>query len=275
MPGALLGWGCLLLAAGAAAQAVLRRARAHGILVPVLVGFALRAVVMVVAHLSSLSLGDHGLFYVDDGTYRNGAGVVAELWRGAHLTDPSRYDILGTYQYGYQLFLAAIFTLGTTSVLLGKVANVLFGSATVYLVGRLGGEVLGERAKVRMAWIAALAPGMVWWSATLMKAALATTLLMLGLLAVTALPRPRAVVSFLAVFVALTLVRGPGAFALLVGAALGIAIAGRKVDGRVVSRPLIGFAAALVVSFVAFVLVVSAGDPSGFFHQYDTVARRM
>src|SRR5436853_7562947 len=100
-----------------------------------------------------------------------------------------------------------------------------------------------------MAWIAALAPGMAWWSATLMKEALATTLLLLGLLAVTALPRPRAVGSLLAVFLVLTLVRGPGSIALLVGAGIGLAIAGRKAAGRLISRPLSGFVAAVVVSF--------------------------
>ena len=275
MIGAVLGWCLLLIAAGGLALAVMRRAAGHGILAPVLVGLGLRVVVMVVAHLGSLSLGDHGLFFVDDGTYRHGASVVAELWRGAHLTDPARYDVLGTYQYGYQLFLAAIFTLGTTSVLLGKLANVLLGGVTVYLVGRLGGELLGERAKVRAAWTAALAPSMVWWSATLMKETLATMLLVLGLLAVTRLPRPRAVGSLLAVFVALTLVRGPAALALLVGTGVGIAAAGRKAEGRLISRPLIGFVATIVVSFAALVLVVSAGNPVGFLHQYDAVARTM
>ncbi|MEA2419017.1 MAG: hypothetical protein QOE60_1223 [Thermoleophilaceae bacterium] len=270
-----LGWLVLAGAALALMVTVGRRAVAHGIIVPVVVGLILRVVVMVIAHAGSVSLGDHGIFFLDDETYRHGAVVLSDLWRGGHTPDPSRYNVLGTYQYGYQLYLAAIFTLGTSSVLLGKLWNVLLGSATVYLVGRLGGQLLGERAKVRAAWIAALAPGMVWWSATLMKETFATWLLALGLLAVTALPRPKAVAVLAAVLVALTVARGPSALALIVGAGVALAVAGRQAEGRWLSRPLIAFATTLAVGFVAVVAIVSRGNLHSFFMQYDQVVRNM
>jgi hypothetical protein len=223
--GAILGWAVLLSAAAAVVTAVARRAAAKKILTPLLVGVALRLVVMLVAHAGSVSLRDHGIFYLDDRTYLHGATVLADEWRAGHFPDPARYDILGTYQFGYQIFLAAIFTLGSTSLLLGKLANVLLGGFTVYLVGRLGGRLLGDGATVRAAWVAALAPSMIWWSAPLLKEALATMLLALGLLAVTELPRRRALAMLAGVVAVLAVVRGPAALALIVGAGVAVAIA--------------------------------------------------
>jgi hypothetical protein len=255
---------------------VVRRAAAQGMLAPLVVGIALRLVVMLVAHADSVSLGDHGVFYLDDQTYLHGASVLADDWRAGRFPNPARYDILGTYQFGYQLFLAAIFTLcGGTSILLGKLANVLFGGVTVYLVGRLGGRLLGDRAKVQAAWVAALAPSMIWWSAPLLKEALATMLLALGLLAVTALPQRRALVTLAAVVALLAPVRAPAALALVVGAAVAVAIAGRKAEGRLISRPLISLGATLLVGLIAVVLVVSRGSLSSFYLQYDTVIQHM
>jgi hypothetical protein len=273
--GAILGWGVLLIGAGAVMMAVGRRAAAAGILAPLVVGVALRLVVMLIAHMGSVSLGDHGIFYLDDQTYLHGATVLADDWRAGHTPDPARYNVLGTYQFGYQLFLAAIFTLGAPSLLLGKLANVLLGGVTVYLAGLLGGQLLGDRAKVRVAWVAALAPSLIWWSAPLMKEALSTTLLVLGAFAVTALPQRRAFVTMGVVLAALMIVRTPAALALMVGAGVAVAIAGRRAEGRVLSRPLIVFGSALVVGPIAIVVVVSHGDIRGFYDQYQLVIPRM
>jgi hypothetical protein len=116
---------------------------------------------------------------------------------------------------------------------------------------------------------------MIWWSATLMKEALATTLLVLGLLAVTYLPRRRAVATLVAVLAWLAIVRGPAALALVAGAGVAIATAGRKAEGRLLSRPLIAFVATLAAGFAAVALVVSHGDLPSFFNTYDRVIRRM
>jgi hypothetical protein len=265
----------LLIGASAVAMAVGRRAAAAGILAPLVVGVALRLVVMLVAHMGSVSLGDHGIFYLDDQTYLHGATVLADNWRAGHTPDPARYNVLGTYQFGYQTFLAAIFTLGAPSILLGKLANVLLGGVTVYLVGRLGGQLLGDRGKIRAAWVAALAPSLVWWSAPLMKEALSTTLLVLGALAVTALPQRRALVTLGVVLAALTVVRAPAALALMVGAGVAVAIAGRRAEARVLSRPLIVFGSALVAGSIAIVVAVSHGNIRGFYAQYQFVIPRM
>ena len=55
----VLGWGVLIFGAGALAVYTVRRARTHGILVPLLVGFALRLVVMLVAHVALLNLATY------------------------------------------------------------------------------------------------------------------------------------------------------------------------------------------------------------------------
>jgi hypothetical protein len=271
----IVGWSVLLLAVGAVARVVIRRARALGLLAPLAVGFLLRLAVMLIAHIGSLSLGDHGLLVVDDQTYLNGGVLVSELWRGGHTSNLTQPDVLGTYQLGYQLFLAAIFTLTTPSVLLGKVMNVLFGTITILLVGILGGRLLGERARLRAAWVAALAPSLVWWSAPLLKEAGATMLMMFALIAITYLPRPRALALLAFVIALFMVVRGPAAFALVAGALLAVAIAGRKTERTWVSRPLVTYLTVMLTGFVVLVVVVSRGNVVSLYHQYEFVVNNM
>jgi hypothetical protein len=272
---AVLGWCILLFGAGALSLMVFRRARAHGILAPLLVGLLLRLAVMLIAHAGSLSLGDHGFLALDDQTYFIGGSKLAAFWGAGQTPDPAGADILGTYQFGYQIFLGAMFTLGTTSVLLGKLVNVLFGGASIVVVALLGGRLLGDRAKLRAAWIVALAPSLVWWSAPLLKEALSTLLIALGLLAITYLPRPRAIAGVGAVAAYLMILRGPAALALMAGAGLAIALAGRKAERKWLSRPLVAFGVILLAGGVALGVVVSHGDLHNLYSQYNLVVHRM
>jgi hypothetical protein len=271
----ILGWAILASVAVVVARTLWRRAAADGVLTPVLAGIGLRLGVLVIAHISSVSLGDHGLLFVDDRTHFEGAKTLAALWRDGQVPDPSTHDVLGTLQFGYPAFIALIFTLGTNSILLGKLSSVLLGGIVVYLVARISGAVLGERAKLRGAWLAALAPSLVWWSTTLMKEALATMLVALGVLAITKLPRPRALVWLGVALAALIVVRSAGLLALVVGGIVAVALAGRQVERRWLSRPLILVGTGLGVGVVAAVLVVSRGDVVGFYHQYATTAKTM
>ncbi|MEA2442782.1 MAG: hypothetical protein QOJ12_74, partial [Thermoleophilales bacterium] len=203
----LLGWAVLAGAAGALLLVLLRGARDHGILAPVAVGLGVRLAVMLVAHGGSTSLGDGGFFYLDDQTYMRGATRLAHLWAQGSLPDPGRYDVVGTHLFGYQFLVAVLFGLGTTSVVLGKLANVLIGAVTVYLVARIAGRVLGEQAQVRGAWLAALAPSLVWWSAPLMKEAVVTMAIALGVFAATTLPRRLSAATFGVALAMLVLLR--------------------------------------------------------------------
>jgi hypothetical protein len=272
---AVIGWAVLLGAGAAAVVALGRRAAALGVLAPVAVGLGLRLVVMGIAHAGSLSLGDDGILFLDDRTYLNGAGKLADFWRDGQTPDPSRFDILGTYQFGYQIFLTAIFTLGTDSVLLGKLANVLLGGVTVYLVARIAGRVLGSGAEVRAAWLAALAPTLVWWSAPMMKEALATALLAGGILAATYLPRPRAMTAFAAIVCVLAVVRGSAALALVVGAGMAVAIATRQAKSRWRSLRSALVAVGLVGGLLVYGVAVSQGNLDQLYRGYDMVVRQM
>lgn len=271
----VLGWCVLLFGAGALGLFVVRRARVHGVLVPVVVGLALRLVVMLIAHAGSVSLGDHGILVLDDQTYLRGGTRLAEFWRQGATPDPARVEILGTYQFGYQIFLGVLFTLGTPSILLGKFVNVLLGAATILGVALLGGRLLGERAKLRAAWIAALAPSLIWWSAPLLKEVIATLLMVLGLLAVTYLPQARAVAGLAAILAFLLILRGPEALALMVGTGVGVALAGRKAKGRWLSRPFVVLLGALAAGVVVVAAVVSHGQLHALYQQYDLVVNRM
>jgi hypothetical protein len=272
---AALGWGVLLAGAAALVVALVRRSSAHGILAPVLVSMALRAVVMVITHVGSVSLGDHGIFFLDDATYLHRAGVLADHWHAGDLPPPAREGIVGSYQFGYETYLALIFTLGTTSVLLGKIFNVLIGGVVVYVSALLGGRILGEAAKVRAAWVAALAPSLVWWSATLMKETLATLLLITGVLVATYLPRPRALAGLLAVLAVLAIVRLPATVALIIGGGLAIAYAGRQAEGRWRSRPLLVFAGTALAGLLVVALAISRGNLAALYAQYHSVVDNM
>jgi hypothetical protein len=271
----VLGWGLLLFGVGALVVVVFRHAREHGILAPLLVGFVLRFVVMLIAHAGSLSLGDHGFLALDDQTYVRGGTRLAGFWSAGQVPDPVRIDIVGSYQFGYQLWLGILFTLGTTSVLLGKFVNVLLGTTSILVLSLLGGRLLGARARVRTAWVVALAPSLVWWSAPLLKEAMATLMIALGLLAITYLPRPRAIVVFGAVAAYLMLLRGPAALALVVGAGLAIGLAGRQVERKWLSRPFVAYIVTLLTGLVVVAAVMSRGNLGNLYHQYDVVVHRM
>jgi hypothetical protein len=273
--GAVIGWAVLAGGTAAIALAVARRAKAIGVLAPLLVGFGLRLVVMLVAHFGSVSLHDHGILFVDDRTHFLGAKLLAGMWSAGNFQDPVSVHVLGTFQFGYAALVGAVFTLGTSSILLGKLVNVLLGTATIYLMARVAGNVLGERARVRAAWIAALAPTLIWWSAPLLKEALATTLVLLAILAITELPRPSALGMLAVALASLVVVRTAAVLALVVAGAVAVIIAGRRSEGRWLSRPVVVLGTAVGAGLLAVVLFVSHGNVLHFYDQYHTVVRRM
>jgi hypothetical protein len=272
---AAFGWIVLVCGAGAIVMAVVRRARAIGVLVPLAVGFGLRLVVMLIAHFGSLSLHDGGMLFVDDRTHFLGAERLTALWTAGTFPDPSSVHVLGTFQFGYPAFVAAIFTLGTTSLLLGKVANVLLGTASIYLMARIAGNLLGERARLRAAWLGALAPTLIWWSVPLLKEALATTLVLLAILAITELPRPNALATLAIVLASLVVVRTAAVLALVVAGVVAVAVAGRQAERRWLSRPLLALGLGLAACLAAAILIVSHGDVRNFYEQYHYTINRM
>jgi hypothetical protein len=186
---------------------MLRCAAAHEILLPVAVGLGLRLVVMLAAHFGSVWSGDDGFMYRDDRGYDAMARVIAEHWRAGEIVNPAREDIAGTYIYGYPAFLGLVFTIAGSKMLLAKAINVVFSAATVLLGALLGERLLGRQALRRTAWLLALMPTLVWWSAPLMKEAGCAFLFVACLLALTHFFRPWATAAFSIAFLVLAMTR--------------------------------------------------------------------
>ena len=186
---------------------VLRGASAHAILAPVAVGLGLRLIVMLAAHFGSVWSGDHGYMYRDDRGYVAMATVIAEHWRAGEIVNPAREDIAGTYIYGYPAFLGLVFTIAGSKLLLAKAINVVLSAATVLLGALLGERLLGRQVLGRTAWLLALMPTLVWWSAPAMKEAACAFLFVACLLALTRFFRPGAIAAFAAAGLALAMTR--------------------------------------------------------------------
>jgi hypothetical protein len=192
----LVGTVAILALLAGAIWLMLRSASAHDILLAVAVGLGLRLVVMLAAHFGSVWSGDDGYMYRDDRGYVAMAKVIAEHWRAGEIVNPAREDIAGTYIYGYPAFVGLIFTIAGTKLLLAKAINVVFSAATVLLCALLGERLLGRQVLRRTAWLVALMPTLVWWSAPLMKEAGTAFLFVASLLALTHFFRARAVATF-------------------------------------------------------------------------------
>src|SRR5215211_2233383 len=201
----LLGCACLALG---------RRAMAAGVLAPIVLGGALRLWVMAAAHVASVDVGDNGILFVDDQTYFLDAQRIATEWRSGHLVDPGAYEYVGNVMFGFTATVAGVFTLVGTHIFAAKLLNVLLGTATILLVAILAERLLGIRAKRPAAWLAALLPGFVWWSAPMLKEALGTFLVVAILLAAAHLPRRSAAAWLGASLAALAVVRSGTAVAL-------------------------------------------------------------
>jgi hypothetical protein len=248
----------------AALYALLRHAVRLHLLAPVIVALGVRIVVMLVAQLAS---GHGGTFYLDDAGYSREAALIAHQWFEGRVINPSSYQYAGSLAFGYQTMVACIFLLTGKSMVAGKLINVLLGTATVPLVGLLSGRLFGTSTMRRAAWLMALIPTSVWWSAVLLKESLVAFLVVGAMLAFMCWPRRRAVVTFALAIVALGATRSPAALAVAVTAlsALGAgAIRQRRtVNFRAALTYLALACGALLVGFAA----ISAGHPDAVVHQ--------
>jgi len=248
----------------AALYALLRHAVRLHLLAPVIVALVVRLVVMVVAQLAS---GHGGAFYLDDAGYSREAALIAHQWLEGHVINPSSYQYAGSLAFGYQTMVACIFLLTGKSMVAGKLINVLLGTATVLLVGLLSGRLFGTSTMRRAAWLMALIPTSVWWSAVLLKESLVAFLVIGAMLAFTYWPRRGAVVAFALAMGALAVTRSPAMLAVMITvlSALGIgAIQQRRaIDFRATLTYLALACGALLVGFAA----LSAGHPEAVLHQ--------
>jgi hypothetical protein len=271
---AAFGYVLFAALAGGAVWFVLRRAAAAGVLAPVAVGLGLRVALMVVIHLVSLARDEGGILFLDDRTYLTTGMHIASGWDGWDLINPGAYNYAGTYQFGYQALMGVAFLL-VDDIVAGKLVNVLASTATVLLVALISERVWGEQTRVRAAWIAALAPGLIWWSAPLMKEAFAAFLVSGAVLAVLRLGRWKSLIALLATLAGLMLTRVAGAIAVVLVSAIVLIVLVVRHRRELATGRFALMAAAVVVVTVAGLFVLSGGDIGGLFSSYEQLVDRM
>jgi 4-amino-4-deoxy-L-arabinose transferase-like glycosyltransferase len=116
---------------------------------------------------------------------------VSDGWsyfqRASNVLDSGRYEAIpgrpdATFPPGYPLLLAASFLFSTDRLVSAKILNVLLGAASVWLVGRLGRRLMGERVGLLSAAILAFMPRSVLMPALIRSENLFIPLLLLWLL---------------------------------------------------------------------------------------------
>jgi 4-amino-4-deoxy-L-arabinose transferase-like glycosyltransferase len=267
----ILGIGLYTAVVGGGLCLLLIAASRSGLLAAVLLGLLLRAVVMLLAQL----LSHNGLFYVDDGGYVREGSLIAHEWLRGHFVNPSSYQYAGSLAFGYQLTVACITVLVGKSLIAVKLVNVLLGSAMVLLVGLLARRLFDGKGGPAAAWLMALIPTSIWWSAVALKEALVAFLAVGALLALTYLPKRRAAIALGLAFVVLAVTRSTAVVALAGMIVVLLGAAWRKRGSAVwpgaLARPL-GIIAAIGL---AGVLAVSGGHPLNVLAQIGHTLSRM
>ena len=262
-----------LLALGV--RAITVSARRHLILTPVIVAFTLRVAVMATVHIASLVSGDGGTLFVDDITYLQTGRLLAEEWGAGRLADPSSVAYGGTNQFGFHLLTGFVFTLTGGSVFAVKLANVVLGTGTVLLTAVLAHHWFGAEARGRVAWLAAVLPGLVWWSAPMLKEGLTAFLLVATLVALTRATHPRWMFGCAALLGALALTRISAAGAVAIGITAGLSVAAIRDPRGVNWRALALWALTLGVVAVGAIAFLARGNPGAFLGQYENTVKSM
>jgi hypothetical protein len=253
---------------------LIRHARRAAVLVPVAVGLCLRFLVMVAAHVASITHGDHGFFFLDDQGYDEIGRRLAEAWRAGDFVDITSYQYVGSYAFGYEAFVGAIYFLTGPEVIAIKLANVVLGTAVVLMGSMVASRLFGEVAGRRTAWLVALCPTLVWWSATMLKEALAAFLLLAVLVQVLRFWQPLALVLALAALAALGVTRITAAIAVAIAVVLGLGVAAFR-RRHAVSWASLAFAGGAMILVAGLGLVaLSGGNVVAFVDQYATTVKR-
>jgi hypothetical protein len=124
---------------------------------PVAVGIVVRL---------TLALAINGsILFPDEAGYDRVGRVLSSAWH-AHITvDPSAYNIAGTTDVGYFLYVGAIYYI-IPSVLALSLCNAVISGCGAYFAGRIGEKFGVGRVS---AWLVALYPTAIFWGATGLK----------------------------------------------------------------------------------------------------------
>ena len=269
----LLTWFVYVAFVAAAMFAIVRSGASSGLLRPVAVGFALRLTVMLSAHFASVAAGGEGFMFLDDRGYAFVGDRIADAWRDGNLVAPRTYDFAGSYVFGFHALVGLVFLLTDSTLLAAKLVNVILGTAAIVVAGAVGRRLAGESAGRYTAWLVALAPTLVWWSAPLLKESLVGLLVMWALLAAMTVPRRSAVVGFLAASLGLVLTRIPAAMAIALASLSAWAVAAVMLRRRI-DRRAFGLVALLGAGAAALaLLVIGGGNAWAPLVQYASTAR--
>lgn len=165
----LLGW--TMLALGLALVSCLARAR-PAVAMPLLAAFALRA---------AAALSHYYLVPLPDGT-ADAPKFEAVAWLLAEAPGLPIDNFDYTASYSYSLLMAHLYMLTDRSPLMLQALSVLVGSLCVYLTWRIVAEGWSEAIARPAAWITALFPMAIMYSALTMREVYFTLFLLLGLL---------------------------------------------------------------------------------------------
>jgi len=110
-----------------------------------------------------------GIFMLDDGHYDEQGRYLASLLPALNLTDLP--DQLGTQHVAYPLIVGLVYFIGGPSILSAKLLNAFFGALLVPVVYWLASEFRGDDPGLprRAAWLAALFPFDIAWTALLLR----------------------------------------------------------------------------------------------------------
>lgn len=133
--------------------------------------FRLTSIALLHAH--SVAHGNQGFFFLDDRSYHAQALNLLNALQGGYLY--SSLLSLGTYHFGYPLLLAVWYWLTSPDSLDGKLMNAPIGALAAVLSYSLGRQVFGRSVGRLAGLFVALFPNLLFWSGTLLKDTILTT----------------------------------------------------------------------------------------------------
>lgn len=137
-----------------------------------IVAYLVRLSVIVLLHVFSRS----GIFMLDDRGYDEQGRFLASVLPALHLSDVS--EQLGTQHVAYPFIVGLVYFIGGHSLLSAKLLNAFFGALLSPVIYWLASELRTDDPGLprRAAWLAALFPFDIAWSALLLRDTILETL---------------------------------------------------------------------------------------------------
>jgi hypothetical protein len=180
------------------------------IAIVLVLAFALRLTSAIVIYNASVALGMHGFTSGDDEAYSNASWYLAEYLKGTPVAGHGPPDWGGFgYLFGTYTFLAsAVFALFGHQLLLMDVINATFGAALIPFTWDVTRRTFDVRSAHVAAGLTAVVPSLIVFSAINIKDALHILIVMVILWLVLRLQVRPAVITLVAIYVGLELMRG-------------------------------------------------------------------